>query len=110
MRNNIRIGHSDYYIIRKDSKARVIRASAVGETEVVVYNFKTGLEKGIAYMYISDTDEYVTFMSWLYEELTGVNAEVNMSIIKDYKIRNKRLTDDTMIDLIDKMNGARLGC
>lgn len=110
MQSKIRIGHSDYYIVRKDSKVKVIRASAVGEVEVIIYDYKTGLEKGIAYSYISDTNDYVTFMTWVYEELTGTSAEVEMSIIKNYKLRNKRLTDDIMLDMLNNMNGDKLEC
>lgn len=111
MQSKIRIGHSDYYIVRKDSKVKVIRASAVGEVEVIIYDYKTGLEKGIAYSYISDVDDYVTFMTWVYSEIAGIETvTVRMSIIKNYKLRNKRLTDDIMIDMLNNMNGDKLEC
>ena len=49
-------------------------------------------------------------MTWVYEELTGTSAEVEMSIIKNYKLRNKRLTDDIMLDMLNNMNGDKLEC
>lgn len=108
--NKIIIGKSEYYVKKEDNQIKIIRASTIGETDIVIYDDSKGIVKSIAYNFIINNNDYIAFILWVYQVLTGFDAGIDADILRENMIKNRKLNDIEAFKILNKLNGEKLKC